>query len=305
MHKTMGILRGIIILIAFFLGLHYLVGDYYNPLALLKREEVKTSDLPIATSTLSSEKKVVLTVGIEDKISSTTPQKVSVTPVGAFNSELSPDGIVQYSNVERLKIGLPPLRMNAKLSDSAGNKLQDIFKQQYFEHVSPSGTGVSDLAKQSGYDYIVVGENLALGSFGSNKALLDAWMASPGHKANIIAAKYEDIGVAVGRGIFQGSRQWVAVQHFGRSLEACVQLDPKLKISIEANKNFLIDLEKKISTLKAQIDGLTGAAYLEKAEEYNEFVRDYNVRLTSLQSDVVKYNKIVEEFNACIGNVNA
>lgn len=187
------------------------------------------------------------------------------------------------------------------MSASAGNKLQDIFSQQYFEHISPSGVGVSDLAKQSGYDYIVVGENLALGSFGSNQALLAAWMASPGHKQNIMDPRFQDIGVAVGRGLFQGSMQWVAVQHFGKPLAACVPLDLSLKASIQANKNALIDLEKKITVLKSQIDGLLGSAYREKAEEYNESVKDYNVRLASLQKDVAKYNKIAEEFNACIG----
>jgi uncharacterized protein YkwD/uncharacterized protein YukE len=249
------------------------------------KEPVKTNNKPIV---------------VPPTTNPTTP-KVSLTPVGSTDTELSPDGIVQYTNVERLKVGLGSLKINSKLSNAAGNKLQDIFKQQYFEHLSPSGVGVSDLAKQSAYEYVVVGENLALGSFGSNQALLAAWMASPGHKANIIDPRYQDIGVAVGRGMFQGSMQWVAVQHFGKPLAACVHLDSALKTSIESNKNVLINLEKKITELKVQIEGLSGSAYREKAEEYNEAVKDYNVRLISLQSDVAKYNKTAEEFNACIG----
>jgi hypothetical protein len=126
-------------------------------------------------------------------------------------------------------------------------------------------------------------------------------MASPGHRANIIDSRYQNIGVAVSRGMFQGSMQWVAVQHFGKPLAACVHLDPNLKLSIEANKNALIALEKNITDLKNQIDPLTGSAYREKAEQYNEAVKDYNVRLISLQNDVARYNKTAEEFNACIG----
>ncbi len=363
----MSILRGVLILIVFFLGL-YILRDHSDPTGstlksgyvspfvqfyndikssttnlpgFLKNDNpqlfnmfgyagVGTVDLPTATTSPVAENP---TIEDQYKSSSTNTQqvptikepvksnnkpivvppkttpivtpvapKVPLTPVGSTDSELSPDGIVQYTNVERLKAGLSTLKINARLTASAGNKLQDIFKQQYFEHISPSGHGVSDLTKQSSYDYVIVGENLALGSFGSNQALLSAWMASPGHKANIIDPRYQDIGVAVGRGMFQGSMQWVAVQHFGKPLAACVHLDPALKAGIELNKSVLIELEKKITILKNQIDGLTGVAYREKAEEYNEAVKDYNVRLITLQSDVAKYNKTAEEFNACIGS---
>lgn len=362
----MSILRGVFILIVFFLGL-YILRDHSDPTGsslksgyvspfvqfyndikssttnlpgFLKNDNpqlfnmfgyagVGTIDLPTSTTSPVTENNQMPT---EDKGTTTntdiqkvptvpeptknvekpvvappkvnpaaTTTKVTVTPVGSTETELSPDGIVQYTNVERLKAGLGILKIDSRLSASAANKLQDIFKQQYFEHISPSGVGVSDLAKQAGYEYVVVGENLALGSFGSNQSLLSAWMASPGHRANILDPRYQDIGVAVGRGLFQGSMQWVAVQHFGKPLNACVQLDPTLKASIEANKAMIVDLEKKISDLKNQIDGLSGAAYREKAEEYNDAVKDYNVRLISLQADVAKYNKTAEEFNACIG----
>lgn len=343
----MSILRGVFILIVFFLGL-YILRDHSNPTgSTIKSQYVSpfvqfyndikssTTNLPgflkndnpqffnmfgyagvdttvtnsneYKGSTTNTQKIPEISNNVEQTpippkvITPATTTKVIVAPIGATNTELSPDGIVQYTNVERLKLGLSTLKINSKLSASAANKLQDIFKQQYFEHISPSGVGVSDLAKQSGYDYVVVGENLALGSFGSNQALLAAWMASPGHRANILDPRYQDIGVAVGKGIFQGSMQWVAVQHFGKPLAACVQLDPALKTTIEANKNYLVDLEKKITDLKNQIDGLSGAAYREKAEQYNEAVKDYNVRLVSLQQDVAKYNKTAEEFNACIG----
>ncbi len=355
----MSILRGILILIVFFLGL-YILRDHSDPTGSTVKSayvspflqfynDIKSSttnlpgflkndnpqlfnmfgyagvggvDLPTATTSPVSENP---TIKDQYKSSSTNTKKVPttkepvqsnnkpivvppkvtpkvpLTPVGSTDTELSPDGIVQYTNVERLKAGLGSLKINAELNASAGNKLQDIFKQQYFEHISPSGVGVSDLAKQSGYDYVIVGENLALGSFGSNQALLSAWMASPGHRANIIDSRYQNIGVAVSRGMFQGSMQWVAVQHFGKPLAACVHLDPNLKLSIEANKNAIIALEKNITDLKNQIDPLTGSAYREKAEQYNEAVKDYNVRLISLQNDVARYNKTAEEFNACIG----
>lgn len=210
-----------------------------------KSSSSNTPKAPVINSpTQNTNNPIVIPPTTKPTTNPTTPS-VPLTPVGSTDTELSPDGIIQYTNVERLKGGLGTVKINSRLSASAGNKLQDIFKQQYFEHLSPSGLGVSDLAKQAGYDYVIVGENLALGSFGSNQALIAAWMASPGHRANIMDPRYQDIGVAVGRGMFQGSMQWVAVQHFGKPLAACVHLDPTLKANIELNKNVLIELEKR------------------------------------------------------------
>lgn len=334
----MSILRGIFILMVFFIGLYILKDSSAvqgtsaqsgtNPFVQFFND-IKTSTVNLpgilknnnpTPSVNNSGSSTLSTTSVNSNISNNTvlathtvpiatqnisqlknQGKVEVSIVGDTSVELSPDGIVQYTNVERLKGGLKPVVINQKLSISAGNKLQDIFKSQYFEHISPAGVGVSDLSKQAGYEYVVVGENLALGSFGSNKALLEAWMASPGHKANIMDGRYQDIGVAVGRGMFQGSMQWVAVQHFGKPITACVHFDPNLKTTIDTNKAYLVNQEKKIVALKNQIDSSTGAGYREKAEEYNDMVKDYNVRLISLQNDVAKYNTLAGEFNACIG----
>ncbi len=250
-------------------------------------------------------KKKVVVNNSTSSVSNLNQNTVSIPDSGDTSSELSLEGVFKYTNIERQKGGLKPLVINQSLSASAVDKLQDILQNQYFEHISPSGVGVSDLAKKEGYNYVVIGENLALGTFGSNKALLAAWMASPGHRANIMDPRYQDIGIAVGRGMFQGSMQWVAVQHFGKPISACVSLNPNLKVTIDSNHAYLIELEKKIVALKNQIDTLTGSAYREKAEEYNDSVKDYNVRLMSLQSDVAKYNSIATEFNACIGTAPA
>ena len=104
---------------------------------------------------------------------------------------LTADGVFSWTNKERKKTGLPDLAPNQKLTASALVKVRDMFKNQYFAHESPAGKGAGDLAKTEGYEFILIGENLALGNFEGDKALVDAWMGSPGHRANILGERYK------------------------------------------------------------------------------------------------------------------
>ena len=108
-------------------------------------------------------------------------------------------GIISLTNIERKKVGLSELIKDPLLSKAAEIKLQDMFQKQYFQHVSPSGDSVSDVKTKTGYEYIVVGENLALGVFAGDAQVVAAWMASPGHK-NILDSRYQEIGLAVRTG---------------------------------------------------------------------------------------------------------
>ena len=221
------------------------------------------------------------------------------------STSLSIHGIIAYSNYERSKQNIPALKVDAKLKSSAETKLQDMFKNQYFQHISPSGESVSDVVRREKYEYIVVGENLALGVFGGDEQVVAAWMASPGHKRNILDARYQDIGVAVGQGMYQGRKQWLIVQHFGKPLTSCFSPDVSIKTKIENQKNEVAVLETKISSLKPEIDKSTGDEYRAKAAEYNAMVVDYNNKLTQLKKDVDAYNDSVKSFNICAGILNS
>jgi len=122
-------------------------------------------------------------------------------------------------------------------------QLDDIFEKQYFAHISPEGLGPSDLAEKSGYEYIMIAENLALGNFKDDNTLVNAWMDSPGHRANILNNRYTEIGVAVGKGFFSESNEnnkeeiatevWIAVQEFGLPLSSCPKPEESLLNTIE------------------------------------------------------------------------
>ncbi len=232
--------------------------------------------------------------------------KGQLLPVTSNQKEasLSIHGIIAYTNYERSKQHLPALKVNAKLTSSAETKLQDMFKNQYFQHVSPSGESVSDVVRREKYEYIVVGENLALGIFAGDDQVVAAWMASPGHKKNILDARYQEIGVAVGQGTYQGRKQWLIVQHFGKPLSSCTSPDISIKQKIENQKEIVSQLEQRISALKPEIDKATGDEYRAKAAEYNVLVEEYNNALAQLRKSVDAYNDSVREFNVCAGIIN-
>lgn len=220
------------------------------------------------------------------------------------NVKLSVKDVIALTNSNRASNGnLPALKENSKLDFSAQIKLNDMFKQQYFEHISPDGIGVSDLGDRVSYEYIVIGENLALGNFKDAKALLDAWMASPGHRANILNKSYTEIGVAVGRGMFDGHDTWLAVQHFGLPRSACPSINEALHGIINLNQKDIKALETDLSLRRSKIDSgviYAGKTPNEQITDYNSLVLKYNQMLLDLKQKISQYNTGVRAFNTCL-----
>ncbi len=219
-------------------------------------------------------------------------------------STLSAKNVITITNRNRVENrNLPALKENSKLDASAEIKLKDMFAKQYFEHVSPSGVGVSDLGKEVGYEYIIIGENLALGSFTSDKALVDAWMASPGHRANILNSHYTEIGVAVGKGVFEGRTTWLAVQHFGLSKSACPSTDEVLHGKIMIDQKRARAMESDLAERRARIDSgivYEGKTTNEQIREYNDLVATYNQLVQNLKQEINTYNEGIRALNDCI-----
>lgn len=167
---------------------------------------------------------------------------------------LTRSGIIDWTNKERSKHGLARLNENDRLNRSAQLKVTDMFKEQYFAHNSPTGESVADLADDVNYNYLIIGENLALGNFIDDQALVKAWMDSPGHRANILKESYTQIGVAVFQGYYQGRRSWMAVQHFATPQSICSAPNESLKDQIEDNQEKINLLKDQIIQLKAEIN---------------------------------------------------
>lgn len=212
-------------------------------------------------------------------------------------------GVIAETNKHRATEGLAPLSMNTRLNASAKAKLDDLFARQYFAHSAPTGEGPSDLIQEAGYEYITVAENLALGNYATDAVLVQAWMDSPGHRANIMNGSFEEIGVAVGQGVYEGSRVWIAVQHFGRPLSACPSVSGSLKASIDTRQTYLDGLTIEIEEREEELDELKGSnptLYNQKVDEYNSVVEAYNRAAQRLKADLATYNAQVEAFNECV-----
>jgi uncharacterized protein YkwD len=213
---------------------------------------------------------------------------------------------IAETNTQRSLLNVAQLTYNAQLADAAQKKLNDLFARQYFEHVSPDGHGPSWIAEQSGYKYAIVGENLALGDFKDEAALIDAWMNSPGHRANILNASYTDIGIAVARGEFEGRKVWIAVQEFGKPLSSCPGVDAATAASIEQDRRQIDLLGNTLTWRRNELISIPQATrddqliYNQKVNEYNKLVATYNIQNATLKNKIDTYNTEVKAFNACI-----
>ena len=219
------------------------------------------------------------------------------------NSFLTKSKVVSETNVQReANGGLPPLLENAKLNAAAKAKADDMFLKQYFEHISPSGMGPGELVKNHGYDYVVTGENLILGNFKDEKEMVQAWMDSPGHRANILNKRFSEIGVAVVKGVYEGKTVWIGVQEFGLPLSSCAQPNEILKHQIDANKSQLDQLALQIEARRNEINQTSPRSekYNQLVDEYNALVAQYNPLNNQTKGLILQYNTEVNNFNQCL-----
>lgn len=129
-------------------------------------------------------------------------------------ADISGNLIVEMTNQARAKEGLKPLTVNPELTAAATAKASDMIKNGYFAHFSPTNVSPWFWIKQNGYNYKYAGENLAM-NFSETDQVIDGWLNSPLHKANLLNTHYEDIGVAVLSGQVNGENRVVVVQMFG------------------------------------------------------------------------------------------
>jgi uncharacterized protein YkwD len=130
-------------------------------------------------------------------------QNTELVP-NATNPELVRAAILCLINRERAQNGEQPLALNAQLGEAAEGHSSEMVADNYFAHVSPSGLTPVDRVRETGYipngnvGY-VIGENLAWGTLGLStpQSIVSAWIASPGHLANILETQYTQTGIGV------------------------------------------------------------------------------------------------------------
>lgn len=102
--------------------------------------------------------------------------------------------VIRLVNNIRQQNGLNPLTTNWELSRVARYKSQDMLNKGYFSHTSPTYGTPFEMIKAFGLSYRTAGENIAMG-YSTPEAVVNGWMNSSGHRANILNASYTQIGV--------------------------------------------------------------------------------------------------------------
>lgn len=117
------------------------------------------------------------------------------------------EAVLKLVNAERAKAGVQPLTLSDKLTNIAYTKAKDMADKGYFSHQSPTYGSPFDMLKQFGVSFSYAGENIAAGQKTAEE-VMNSWMNSSGHKANILNKNYTQIGVGFYRGGEYGT-EWV------------------------------------------------------------------------------------------------
>lgn len=164
-------------------------------------------------------------------------------------STVLPAVVVELTNEERESLNAPELRRNTTLDKAAQLKAQHMAQNEYFSHYSPDGVSPWHWFNEAGYVYAHAGENLAI-HFTDSSEVVQAWMDSPTHRANIVNANYTEIGVGTAKGTYDGFDTVYVVQLFGAPAVVPVA------VTESANATELAELANRINEVAEQINDL-------------------------------------------------
>lgn len=170
----------------------------------------KTEKTPVVKKPVETEKTPVA----EKPATPATPVTPPVVkePVKENNETTQVSSVIQQvvdlTNQERAKAGLKALQIDAKLTQSAQAKSQDMKDKNYFSHTSPTYGSPFDQMKSFGVTYRSAAENIAMGQR-SAAEVVKAWMESPGHRANIMNPSYTHIGVGLSDSGYYWTQQFI------------------------------------------------------------------------------------------------
>lgn len=115
--------------------------------------------------------------------------------------------VVSLVNKERKKQGLSAIKSDAKLQEAANIRAKEL--KNTFSHTRPNGTDCFTILEEKGIVYMTAGENIAMGQADANEVMAD-WMASSGHRANILNGNFGKIGVGYAKDS-RGVKYWVQI----------------------------------------------------------------------------------------------
>lgn len=173
-----------------------------------KVEEVQTTTAKAETTVNQTTTVKAETTAVQETAPVQTVDPVAQAQAAVNSASNSVEKILALTNLERAKAGLGSLYLDNTLSAMANIRAQEIVET--WSHTRPDGTNITAIARDYGYSYSVLGENLAKGQATETQAVAE-WMASEGHRANILG-NYNRMGV----GVFSANGRMYWVQIFAR-----------------------------------------------------------------------------------------
>jgi uncharacterized protein YkwD len=160
------------------------------------------------------------TATASDAGETTTPARLTSTPTSSGSPTEAVGSVpglgkqvVDLVNAERADAGCPALTVDDRLVAAAEAHAVDMVARQYFDHTSPDGSTPSSRSAAAGYPGPVA-ENIATG-YSTAAAVVEGWMDSPGHRANILDCDQRVTGVGHDPGSLPGYAPGTWVQVFG------------------------------------------------------------------------------------------
>lgn len=133
----------------------------------------------------------------------------SVTQKPQQNAGTKASQVVNLVNQQRQNVGLSGLKSDSELMRLAQLKAEDMAAKGYFSHTSPTYGSAFDMLKKAGYSYRTAGENIAMGQK-TAETVMNGWMNSSGHRANILGTGYTKMGVGYAVNA-KGTPYWVQI----------------------------------------------------------------------------------------------
>lgn len=148
---------------------------------------------------------------------------LSSANVLGYGTDINRATIISLTNQERTSRGVAALTESSLLDQSAEMKADHMFTHDYWAHFAPDGTSPWYFYNQVGYKYAWAGENLAR-DFSTSAGVVAGWMASQGHRDNLLNPNFSEIGIGVQNGTLEGEQTTLVVQHFGKALGTSTQV---------------------------------------------------------------------------------
>lgn len=183
--------------------------------------------------------------------SSQVRAEVSVEP---YMTEL-----LDLVNQDRASEGLDPVCLNAKLLEAAKIHNDDMINNDFFSHTGSDNSAPWDRVSAVGYPWVTVGENIAWGQT-SVESVHNAWMNSPGHRANILNSDFKQMGIAKGDGLIKWTQKFATPRSSSSEDNPCIESQEPPSVCE--------DNEDKV-TIKITTDG--------KGDEIYWFLKQYRV----------------------------